>query len=257
MGYKMTQEDFLKLRAEGFTFAQIGEYFELTERQVNYRTKSWGLDYSNKKSLDESFFSRNTKAANYWAGFLAADGWIEGDRNRIGLALQKDDYQHLEKFKLAVSSSHDICPFMNNTAYRIRFNSETMVQDLKTNFNITPAKTQTYKMPLFEEDYLMLEFLRGYIEGDGNLDKKASGRVSLSLCSANKIFLEEFKDICSILINKTITQNITLNINPKGQVFNITLCLDDSEKLINMLYKNSTQSTRLDRKYKIASLVLR
>jgi hypothetical protein len=253
----MTQEDFLKLKAEGFSFAQIGEYFGLTERQVNYRTKKWGLDYSKKKSLDENFFSKDTKATYYWAGFLAADGWIEKGRNRIGLALKRDDYQHLEKFKLAVGSSHDICPFMNNTAYRIRFNSETMVDDLESRFNITAAKTHTYKMPLFEENYLMLEFLRGYIEGDGNLDKKASGRVSLSLCSANKCFLQEFKEICSILLNRTINQNINLNINPKGQVFNIVLCLDDSEELINMLYKNSTHNTRLDRKYKTASLVLR
>lgn len=253
----MTQEDFLKFKAEGFTFAQIGEFFGLTERQVNYRTKSWGLDYSKKKSLNENFFSKNTKASNYWAGFLAADGWIEGDRNRVGLALQKQDYAHLEKFKRAVESSHDICSFMNDTAYRIRFNSEIMVKDLKNNFNITPAKTQTYKMPFFEEDYLLLEFLRGYIEGDGHLDKKTSGRVSLSLCSANKLFLEEFREICSILINRPINQNINLNINPKGQVFNLTLCLNDSEELINMLYKNSTENTRLDRKYKIASLVLR
>lgn len=253
----MTKEEFLKFRAEGLTFAQIGKHFGLTERQVNYRTKTWGLDYSKKKSLDENFFSKHTKASNYWAGFLAADGWIEGDRNRVGLALQADDYFHLEKFKKAISSSHDICPFMNNTAYRIRFNSETMVKDLKNNFNIVPAKTHTYKMPYFEETYLMIEFLRGYIEGDGHLDKKHSGRVSLGLCSANKKFLEDFKEICELLINRYIPQEVKLSINPKGQVYALTLGLNDSEDLINLLYANSTESTRLDRKFKIASLILR
>lgn len=253
----MTKEDFLNFRAEGFTFAQIGEYFGLTERQVNYRTKSWGLDYSKKKSLNEDFFSSHTKASNYWAGFLAADGWIEGDRNRVGLALQAEDFSHLEKFKKAISSSHDICPFMNNTAYRIRFNSEIMVQDLKNIFNIVPAKTNIYEMPYFEETYLMLEFLRGYIEGDGHLNKKASGRVSLSLCSANKIFLEKFKEICELLLNRSISQQVKLNMNPKGQVYVITLGLDDSEDLIRLLYANSTESTRLKRKFEIASLVLR
>lgn len=253
----MTHENFIKLRAEGFTFAQIGEYFGLTERQVNYRTQKWGLDYSKKKSLNENFFSGNTKAANYWAGFLAADGWIEGTRNRIGLALQSSDYTHLEKFKNAVASTHEICPFMGGSAYRIRFNSEAMVSDLNNIFNITPTKTHTYTMPYFEENYLMVEFLRGYIEGDGNLDKKASGRVGLSLCSANNSFLEEFKQICCLLLNRHINQTVKLNINPKGQVFSITFGLDDSEELINLLYKNSTEATRLDRKFKIASLVLR
>lgn len=257
MGYTMNKEEFLEAKELGLTFSQIGEIFNLTERQVSYRTKNWGLDYSRKKSLDENYFSTNTKACHYWAGFLAADGWIEGERNRVGLALKKEDLTHLKKFKNAVKSSHDICPFMNNTAYRIRFNSEIMVKALQDNFNITPAKTHTYIMPYIEEEYLLLEFLRGYIEGDGHFDKTDSGRVALSLCSAQKSFLEEFKEICEILINRSITQQVTLKINPKGQVFNICFTLDDSRDLINLLYKNSTQATRLDRKFAVASLVIR
>ena len=253
----MNKEEFLEVRELGLTFSQIGLTFGLTERQVNYRTKKWGLDYSKKKLLDEHYFARNDMASYYWAGFLAADGWIEGIRNRVGLALKAYDIGHLEKFKLAVGSSHDICPFMSNTAFRIRFNSEIMVRDLEHNFNITPAKTHTYAMPYIEEDYLLLEFLRGYIEGDGCLYKTASGRIQLSLCSARKEFLEEFKEICGILLNKVIKQEITLNINPKGQVFSIAFVLDDSRDLINLLYKNSTQATRLDRKFALASLVIR
>lgn len=253
----MTKEEFLKLREQGLTFAEIGKQFDLSERQVNYRTKSWGLDYSKKKALNENYFSSNTKASYYWAGFLAADGWIEGERNRVGLALQKQDYSHLEKFKNAVGSSHEICPFMQDSAYRIRFNSEQMVKDLLHKFNITPSKTHTYTMPYFEDDYLLLEFLRGYIEGDGHLEKKSSGRVALSLCSANEQFLIEFKEICELLVGKTITQQVTLNVNPKGQVYNIVFNLDDSDSLINLIYKNSTKATRLDRKFDTASLVIR
>jgi hypothetical protein len=55
----------------------------------------------------------------------------------------------------------------------------------------------------------------------------------------------------------SINQEVTLSTNPKGQVFNIVFTLDDSDKLINLLYKNSTVNTRLDRKYSIASLVIR
>lgn len=253
----MTKEEFLEAREMGLTFKQIGEVFVLSERQVNYRSKAWGFDYSKKKELNETFFSTGTKAAFYWAGFIAADGWVEGDRSRVGLALQKQDYHHLEKFKKAVGSSHDICPFMSNTAFRIRFNSEIMVKDLCSIFNITPTKTHTYKMPEILDKYLLLEFLRGYIEGDGHLEKTASSRVALSLCSANKDFLIKFKTLCEDLINRPIIQEPSLNINKKGQVYSIRLTLDDSRDLINLLYKNSTNSTRLDRKFSIASLVIR
>jgi hypothetical protein len=254
---ELTKEVFLNLREQGLTFKQIGELYNLTERQVNYRTvNKWKLNYSRKKKLNESFFSSNTKAAYYWAGMLAADGWIEADRNRVGLALQSQDVDHLYKFKLAISSEHDICAFMDGTANRIRFNSIKMVEDLENIFNITSNKTFTYSMPLFEENYLMLEFLRGYIDGDGHLEKTASGRVALHLCSANEKFLQEFKDICEFLLERCIAQNISLKVNKKGQVYSIRLNLDDSRDMLKLLYANSTEKTRLSRKYAIALNVL-
>jgi LAGLIDADG-like domain len=253
----MTKEEFLILREQGLSFSQIGEKYGLTERQVNYRTKKWGLDYSKKKCLNEDFFSGNTKAVYYWAGFLAADGYIEGDRNRVGLGLQAQDIGHLEKFKKAVRSSHAICPFMKNSAYRIRFNSEVMVRDLESRFNITPAKTFTYRLPEFEDEYLMLEFMRGYVEGDGHIEKTASGRLKLHLCSANKEFLEEFIELCCILLGRSIRQAPSLQVNKKGQVYAVTFTIQDSLDLLYLMYKNSTSATRLDRKYAVVSSVIR
>jgi len=252
----MTQEEFLELREEGWTFAQIGSLFGLTERQVNYRTKKWGLDYSKKKSLNEDFFKGNTKAVFYWAGMLAADGWIEGERNRVGLALKSEDIGHLEKFKKAVSSDHDICPFMKGIAYRIRFNSETMVNDLNSRFNITPAKTHTYKMPQFDSEYLFWEYLRGYIDGDGHLEKTDSGKIALHLCSANKEFLEKYVFLVENYLNITIPNKIALNVGPKGQVYNVRVGVANSALIVQQLYKNSSSSTRLDRKYNVAKIVL-
>ena len=253
----MTKDEFLEARDIGLTFKQIGDVFNLSERQVNYRTKAWGLDFSKKKQLNECFFSSNTKATYYWAGFIAADGWVEGVRNRVGLGLQALDREHLEKFKKALDSDHDICAFMKNSAYRIRFNSKQVVQDLEEHFNITPNKTFTYTMPIITDKYLLLEFLRGYIEGDGNLNRTNSNRINLSLCSANKSFLIDFVEICQLLLDRSIHQEISLNVNKKGQVYNIRFNLDDSEELINLLYLNSTYNTRLNRKFETASLVIR
>lgn len=253
----MTKEEFLKLRDQGLSFSQIGEIYGLTERQVNYRTKKWGLDYSKKKHLNEDFFSSNTKAAYYWAGFLAADGYIEEDRNRIGLGLQAQDREHLVKFQAAVGSSHEICPFMRGAAYRIRFNSEIMVKDLCSIFNITPAKTFTYTLPDFEDQYLMLEFMRGYIEGDGHIEKTASGKLKLHLCSASKSFLDEFIELCGLLLDRSISQTPSLQINKKGQVYSVAFTVQDSLDLLSLMYRNSTTATRLDRKYAVVSSVIR
>lgn len=252
----MTKDEFLSLREEGFTFKEIGDFFTLTERQVNYRTKAWGLDYSKKKKVNDRFFEAETKEAYYWAGFLAADGWIENDRSRVGLALQAQDLQHLEKFKSAIESTHEICPFMNNTAYRIRFNSEKMCKDLDSKFNISGCKTFTYKMPDFEDRYLALEFLRGYVEGDGHIEKTASGKLALHICSANKNFLESFRELMEVFLGVPIYQEIYNQINKKGSVYSLRLKVDDSMILLKELYKNSSSKTRLDRKYKIVEEIL-
>ena len=252
----MTKEDFLKLKAEEFTFKEIGEFFGLTERQVNYRTRQWGLDYSKKKHVDEDFFSGNTKEVFYWAGFLAADGWVEPERNRLGLGLQTQDVGHLEKFKEALKSSHDICPFMDGTAYRIRFNSQKICSDLETRFNITGAKTFTYQMPEFEDMHLALEFLRGYVEGDGHIEKTASQKLALHICSANKQFLVSFREIMEIILGRPVLQDIIHQQNKKGAVFSLRFKIDDSMYLIKELYKNSTPKTRLDRKYKVVKEIL-
>lgn len=245
----MTKNEFLNLRTEGFTFTEIGSLFGLTERQVNYRTRAWGLDFSKKKSINDNFFSNKTKEVFYWAGFLAADGYIEGDRNRVGLALQSQDIGHLEKFKKAIESDHDICPFMSDAAYRIRFNSPQMVLDLCNNFNIIPRKTHYYTMPAFEEEYLMLEFFRGYIEGDGHIEVTASRKPKLHICSAKKDFLEEFKELLSISLNRPIYQKVNLKVNKKGSVYALVFTIQDSIDILYLLYKNSTEKTRLDRKF--------
>ncbi len=247
--FELSKEDFLSMREDGFTFKEIGEFYNLTERQINYRTKKWGLDYSKAKKVDNLFFSSGTKAAYYWAGFIAADGYIEEDRNRLGIGLQVDDWNHLEKFKQCVKSDHDICLFMKNAACRIRFNSEQIIKDLRSIFNITGTKTFTYSMPIIEEEYLLLEFLRGYIDGDGHYEVKPSKSVTIQLCSAQKSFLIEFKEIVEHLINRPIMQAPSLQINKKGQVWSIVLNVLDSRDLIKLLYKNSTHLTRLTRKY--------
>lgn len=223
--------------------------FNLSERQVNYRTKKWGLDYSKKKKLNEDFFKIEGVPQAYWAGMLASDGWIETERDRVGLALKTEDLQHLEKFKSAMDSSHDICPFMSGIAYRIRFNSATMVRDLADKYNITSSKTYSYTLPVFTDNELMWAFLHGYMDGDGHYSISGSGRPKIHLCSANKAFLEDFREICSLQVGHNITQEVYLNLNKKGSCYSLALTLNDSLVVLRALYSNSTEETRLSRKF--------
>lgn len=244
----ITKDEFLDLKSK-YTYMEISNITGLTIRQLSYKAKNWGLNFSNKKSLDNQFFSRQEKKTYYWAGFIAADGHIEEGRSRLGIGLAAQDIDHLYKFKKAINSEHDVCSFMNNKAYRIRFNSKIIVQDLSNNFNITGNKTYTFKFPLIEEDYLLWEFIRGYVDGDGHLEKTASGKIKLHLCSAVKETLVTINDVFSILVDRHIEQQPKLQVNKKGSCYSIVWTVQDSETILHTLYKNSSNSTRLNRKY--------
>lgn len=247
---ELTKESLISLKEQGLTFKSIGDIYGLTEHQVHYRSKDlWGLDFSKAKYLNHKFFSGSGSDVYYWAGILAADGWVEESRNRIGLALQKSDLSHLEKFKKAVSSTHDICPFMSSSAYRIRFNSSDMVLDLRNRFNITGSKTHTYTLPEFESIDGFIHFLRGYIDGDGCLFTTSSQKISLSISSAIKDNLVEIRNLVSIILNTSINTNIMLNINKKGSCYSLVFPISISHRLLEILYSNSTELIRLDRKY--------
>jgi hypothetical protein len=251
----MNKEEFLDLKAK-YTYKEISNLTGLTVRQISYKAKNWGLNFSNKKLLDTEFFSRENKKPYYWAGFIAADGYIEEDRARLGIGLAKKDIDHLYKFKKAIKSEHDICPFMSGQAYRIRFNSKKIVEDLRYKFNITGKKTHNYKLPIIEEDYLLWEFLRGYIDGDGHIEKTCSSKLKLHLCSALESTLLEINDIFSIALNRNINQIPKLQVNKKGSVYAICWTVQDSIDILNILYKNSSIETRLDRKFETYSSIL-
>lgn len=252
---ELTKDEFLKLKAI-YSYKEISNITGLTVRQLSYKAHNWGLNFSNKKKLDINFFSNTSKEVYYWAGFIAADGYIEEERNRLGIGLAKKDIDHLRKFKKALNSEHDICPFMSGSAYRIRFNSEKIITDLKYRFNIRGRKTYNYVFPIIEDDYLLWEFIRGYIDGDGHIEKTASGRLKLHLCSAVENNLKEINEVFSIALNRKISQVPKLQINKKGEVFAIAWNLCDSEEILHLIYKNSTSNTRLERKYNIYSSIL-
>jgi hypothetical protein len=248
---ELTKEDYLDMRKDGLTIKEIGNFYNLSEYQVYYRAKNtWQLSSSsNKKKVNDNFFSYKTKKAYYWAGFIAADGSIEDDRDRLSIGLQIGDKNHLEKFKKAVESEHEICSFMNDQACRIRFNSKQIINDLKSIFNITARKTYTYVFPYIEEEYLLLEFLRGLIDGDGHYENRNGNYISISLASASDTFLLAYKSALEKLINSTIPQVPYLGTNKKGSCYSLTLNKQHSADLLNLLYKNATLETRLDRKF--------
>lgn len=124
--------------------------------------------------VNDNYFAKQTSESCYWAGFIAADGCIIEKNNNnksLSLALQKRDLNHLSKFcedieydgtvRIYRSHGYDTCG--------IQINSIKIVDDLRSNFNITPRKSLTLQPPQIEDYINKLSFIIGYIDGDGTI----------------------------------------------------------------------------------------
>src|SRR3990167_2588137 len=100
----------------------------------------------NRKSIydyDENFFEIPNILNCYWAGFIAADGCVSKNNNRITIELDGKDKNHLIQFK------NDV-----------KFSGE--VRDIKSN-------PKSLKPPNLKNEELIKAFIIGYIDGDGSI----------------------------------------------------------------------------------------
>lgn len=137
-------------------------------------------------SFNEDYFAEPNLENSYWAGFLAADGYItdaEGRQNRLGITLKSSDQDHLFAFQKAIGAGNvyfyeDYDKRLEKITKKVtyRLSSQKICDDLEKVFNITPRKTLTCNPPSLEGD-LAYAFIAGYIDGDGSYSYSRSRPV--------------------------------------------------------------------------------
>jgi hypothetical protein len=123
-----------------------------------------------KYKCNELFFDKLNELSCYWAGFIAADGYIGIQKRKYGrrylsIELSRKDKGHLEYFKEHIGSTHPIGNTIKKCC-KIKIFSNQLALSLKKNFNIVNCKTFIYHPPKLK-DSMMSHFIRGYIDGDG------------------------------------------------------------------------------------------
>ena len=97
-----------------------------------------------KKFNDTKFKVYNHESA-YWAGFIAADGYVAD--NRLAICLKKSDLTHLEKFRDFMESTNLITVNDKYERAEINLHSFDMIKDLEVNYNIVNKKSLTPEFP--------------------------------------------------------------------------------------------------------------
>ena len=115
------------------------------------------------------FFDSPNLVNSYWAGFIAADGYVNNERKCLRLLVARKDKAILYRFKRAIQFTGPVCDDTHGMSYVQIYAADRLLYDLRKNFNITTKKSLTLKPPDLKvySKLVSLAFIAGYIDGDG------------------------------------------------------------------------------------------
>lgn len=173
----------------------------LKKYNIHIRTQQEAAILSNKNRAShkkEDYFSTQNSNMAWLLGFLAADGSIRKNENKIKIGLSIKDKEILEKIKKELELETSIKEYTNSQGYdccTLQWTCEQHKKDL-AKYNIVPEKTFVLKPPYELNKDLWIDYIRGYFDGDGsinlipNSNGRGNGNLRWQVCSATKEILE-------------------------------------------------------------------
>jgi hypothetical protein len=211
---------------------------------------------SRKYFLNDNYFDViDSSEKAYWLGFIAADGYItskrQGEGQKFGITLSNIDHGHLDKLNICLNSTYPINVYNASNNYssesvfcRLLVSSDQIVNSLK-NLGIVENKTLILQFPSKEQvpDTFIMDYIRGYMDGDGAISFYRGSKTPSCIIgfTGQKEFLEMIQYHLGINLKLSTKDGITYQFNIGGN----NQCLN----ILNKLYKNSTENSRLERKY--------
>lgn len=191
---------------------------------------------------DAEFFSTMTPPSAYWAGFLAADGGLSSRDKSIRLVLNRSDAVHVRKFKDVIKTNAKIFYVESVNAVGISIACQELYDALVA-LGIEPNKSLRMSKVNVPE-HLISHFIRGVFDGDGCLSGKDLGHIQFMI-AGNKPFLEELQ---SALIKNCELRRVKI-YPTKSQCFKLQYTGSQVFRILDFIYKDSNEQTRLRRKF--------
>ena len=206
--------------------------------------------------VNNNYFSEQNNRMAYIMGFLAADGNVSKNGNRIQSQLSLKDKEHLEMIQSEIGGC-EVYEYESNGYKSCGWHccSSQIKKDLAV-YGIIPHKTGTLSIPKVLDKQYWKDFIRGYFDGDGTICKDGTG-FRVTITSANKEILE---DINSYFEENGIKpsnlykdhNNICIRFRSQASIdiYNLLyydgcLCLDRKKNKFLELMKEKYNSTRL------------
>lgn len=192
------------------------------------------------------FFDEYNVDSCYWAGFIAADGYVRSDRANVSIHLSKTDLGHLKKLEKLTNYIGKTAVYENECC--LSFAGQWFRDALANNFDIYPKKTFDIRISDKIPKDMIPHFLRGYMDGDGSI-VKFENYLRVNFTSGSNVLLNQIIDYMYDIGIKVHNETNKAKIQPSS--YSISYSCKNALQVLDLLYANSTDFTRLDRKYQI------
>lgn len=243
----MDVQDIIKLYSEGKSLSFIANKYDtyggkiksiLIKNGIRIRTRAEQNRITNQErglKVNHHYFDNIDSNEKAWLlGFLAADGNVSKDRNRIKIGLSSVDRSILEKIKIMIESERDILDYETNNGFKVSelsWSSENHKKQL-AKYGIVPNKTyKKMQLPAFDFEK-QLSFILGYFDGDGCF--KDDGTICrFEICSYRPELLEDFSRILNILCN---SNKKVYKDKSRENYYTLTYSTENAKKILDKMY---------------------
>lgn len=249
---KMDDQQVVRLYGEGLSSRQIAKVLGISKPTVLKRLREADIERrpNRRRFFNEEAFSDFTPESCYWAGFLAADGWIDKRQTTVSVELAIKDRDHLVKLCEFLGADLEMVterdkkqPWGTISRFcAVHFCSMRLAKMLDENFNIVPTKSKILKPPLLMPERMTSHFVRGYFDGDGWF----SG-ASIGFSSGSEQLLSWIKQTIQTHVE---TGSPIISCKPKSNIYMLRFNGKRQTRKISVwLCAATTKEVRLDRKW--------
>ena len=261
MKWELTQEQ-EKYICDNYHFktsTALGKELEVPPSKISNVWYKYG--YKNKLrrlySLNDEYFSNiENENQTYILGFLMSDGTIykkDNGQDILRWQIHKTDRHILEDFKIEFETDKPIMT-CGGSYVSLEIVSNKIVKDLER-LGVTERKTYGNTIINFENDLLMLSFIRGYIDGDGHVNSK-NKKISISGYQNNMSKIQSFLETRNIFSTFFVDKR---KINPinNDKFGELTFNKTQTYCLLKSLKYEECNMLKLERKTKSALEIIR
>jgi len=162
---------------------------------------------------NQNFFREETPTSAYWAGFIAADGYIK-TKDCVAIRLSIKDRAHLEWFAKNSGYNGKIRVYTECGGFSDKTIVATVtvcgvrqwVDDLAQIYNIVPKKSLILQPPKITKAKLVYSYIKGYIDGDGHIEgplRQYETKNGIKQCPHLRIKILGTLDVLSWIKRKT------------------------------------------------------